>query len=228
MAIASVFPQMFEPKISVQQSEFDFGDINQNDIVNHDFVIMNTGGDILKISDIRAACGCTAAKPDKTELKPGESTKLKITFNSKGRKGPQIKTVNFNTNDPAKPSVTLTIKCNIIVKDVSNNSSGAKIFFPEIQHDFGKVKEGAKLNYTFQFQNKGTQPLVIKDVKTSCGCTAAVISEKNIQPGQNGSIKVEFDTSNRQGKTSKLITIVSNDTQEPNKVITIFAEITKN
>lgn len=228
ITFVSVYAQMLEPKVSVQQKEFDFGEINQNDIVDHAFVITNTGGDLLRISDFRASCGCTAAKPDKTELKPGESTKLKVTFNSKGRKGPQIKTVNFKTNDPGNPVVTLKIKCNIIVKEASNNSSGAKIYFPETQHDFGKVKEGSKLNYTFQFQNTGTQPLVIKDVKTSCGCTAAVISEKNIQPGKSGSIKVDFDTSNRQGKTSKIITVVSNDTNEPNKLITILAEITKN
>lgn len=221
------FPQLLEPKVSVQQNEFDFGDINQNDIVDHAFVITNTGGDILKISDVRASCGCTAAQPDKTELKPGESTKLKVTFNSKGRKGPQVKSVNFKTNDPGKPVVNLIIKCNIIVKD-QGNKSGAKIFFPETQFDFGKVKEGSKLNHTFTFQNTGTQPLIIKDVKTSCGCTAAVLSEKNILPGKSGSIKVDFDTSKRQGKTSKLITVVSNDNSEPNKVISITAEIIRN
>ncbi len=228
MLFVNALPQLIEPKVSVQQNEYDFGDIKQNDIVDHSFVITNTGGDVLKISDVRASCGCTAAQPDKTELKPGESTKLKVTFNSKGRKGPQVKSVNFKTNDPNKPLVTLTIKCNIIVKDGSGNKSGAKIFFPETQFDFGKVKEGSKLNHTFTFQNTGTQPLIIKDVKTSCGCTAAVISEKNIQPGKSGSIKVDFDTSKRQGKTSKMITVVSNDTNEPNKVISITAEIIRN
>lgn len=228
MLFVNALPQLIEPKVSVQQTEYDFGDINQNDIVDHSFVITNTGGDVLKISDVRASCGCTAAQPDKTELKPGESTKLKVTFNSKGRKGPQVKNVNFKTNDPNKPVVNLTIKCNIIVKDEGSNKSGAKIFFPETQFDFGKVKEGSKLNHTFTFQNTGTQPLIIKEVKTSCGCTAAVISEKNIQPGNSGSIKVDFDTAKRQGKTSKMITVVSNDTSEPNKVISITAEIIRN
>ncbi|HMN48800.1 MAG TPA: DUF1573 domain-containing protein [Ignavibacteriaceae bacterium] len=228
LAAISIFPQMGEPKVSVQQTEFDFGDINQNDIVNHSFVITNTGNDLLKISDIRASCGCTAATPDKNELKPGESTKLTVTFNSKGRKGPQVKTVSMKTNDPNKQVLTLMIKCNILVKEDSNNNSGAMIFFPEVQHDFGKVKEGEVLKYNFKFENKGTQPLLIKDVKTSCGCTAAVVSEKNLSPGKSGAIKVEFDTKNRQGKVSKTVTVVSNDNNEPNKVITIYADISKN
>ena len=65
-------------------------------------------------------------------------------------------------------------------------------------------------------------------MKTSCGCTAAVVSDNSIKPGQDGSIKVDFDTKNRSGRNSKSITVVSNDTKEPNKVITIYADVQKN
>ena len=226
----SVFPQLLGPKIGVQQLNHDFGDINQGDVVTHSFVITNNGGDQLVIKDVKASCGCTAAKPDKNELNPGESTNLLVTFNSKGRKGPQTKVVTVTTNDPEKPSTTLTIKCNVIVNEneTVNNLSGAKIFFSETQHDFGKVVEGIKVQYTFTFENKGSESLIIKDVKTSCGCTAAVVSESSLKPGQTGSIKVEFDTKNRSGRNSKSITVVSNDSKEPNKILTIYADIQKN
>lgn len=221
------FPQVMGPKAVVQKAEFDFGNINQNDIVKHSFTITNTGDDILKISDIRASCGCTAATPEKKELKPGESTQLLVTFNSKGRKGPQTKTVNIKTNDPQNSSLVLKIKGNVIVKEENVNNAGAKIFFPETQHDFGKVEEGEVVNYVFKFENKGTQPLVIKNVRTSCGCTAAVTSEGELKPGQSGTIKVNFDTKNRMGRATKTITVVSNDFNEPNKVLTIYADIEK-
>lgn len=227
LATAIALPQMVGPKAVVKNLEYDFGNINQNDIVKHSFTITNTGDDVLKISDIRASCGCTAATPDKNELKPGESTQLLVTFNSKGRKGPQTKTVNLKTNDPNNPNLTLMIKCNIIVKEDDKNKAGAQIYFPETEHDFGKVKEGEVVKYEFKFENKGTQPLVIKNVKTSCGCTAAVTSEKDVQPGQSGTIKVDFDTKNRMGKASKTITVVSNDFNEPSKVLTIYADIQK-
>lgn len=227
LATAIALPQMVGPKAVVKNLEYDFGNINQNDIVKHSFTITNTGDDVLKISDIRASCGCTAATPDKNELKPGESTQLLVTFNSKGRKGPQTKTVNLKTNDQNNPNLTLMIKCNIIVKEDDKNKAGAQIYFPETEHDFGKVKEGEVVKYEFKFENKGTQPLVIKNVKTSCGCTAAVTSEKDVQPGQSGTIKVDFDTKNRMGKASKTITVVSNDFNEPSKVLTIYADIQK-
>lgn len=228
LSTAIVFPQLLGPKVGVQQLEHDFGNINEGDVVNHSFVISNNGGDLLKIIDVRASCGCTAASPDKKELKPGESTNISVSFNSKGRKGPQTKTVTVTTNDTEKPTLSLNIKCNIIANAVVQNNIGAKIFFPETQHDFGIVKEGQKVEYTFKFQNNGTEALIIKDVKTSCGCTAAIVSDNNIKPGKEGSIKVDFDTKNRSGRNSKSITVVSNDTKEPNKVITIFADVQKN
>lgn len=224
----SIMPQMLGPKVGVQQLDHDFGDINEGDIVKHTYVISNNGGDLLKILDVRASCGCTAAKPDKSELKPGESTNLLVSFNSKGRKGPQSKNVTVVTNDPETPNILLTFKCNIIIKKTVENKVGAIIYLPETQHDFGKIAEGNKVEYTFKFENKGTESLVIKDVKTSCGCTAAIVSNSTVKPGEVGSIKVDFDTKNREGRNSKSITIVSNDSKEPNKVLTIYADVQKN
>ncbi|HMN24323.1 MAG TPA: DUF1573 domain-containing protein [Ignavibacteriaceae bacterium] len=224
----SIMPQMLGPKVGVQQLAHDFGDVNEGDIVKHLYVISNNGGDLLKILDVRASCGCTAAKPEKSELKPGESTNVLVSFNSKGRKGPQNKTVTVVTNDPDMPNVLLTFKCNVVVNKKVENKFGAIIFLPETQHDFGKVKAGTKVEYIFKFENKGTESLLIKDVKTSCGCTAAVVSNNSIKPGEVGSIKVDFDTKNREGRNSKSITIVSNDYKEPNKVITIYADVQKN
>lgn len=224
----SVLAQMIGPKVGVQQLDHDFGNINEGEVVKHTYVISNNGGDLLKILEVKASCGCTAANPDKKELKPGESTNLDVSFNSKGRKGPQNKTVTVTTNDPEKPSISLSFKCNVVVSKTFQNKAGAVIFLPETQHDFGKVPEGKKVEYTFKFENKGTESLVIKDVKTSCGCTAAVVSNNTIKPGESGSIKVDFDTKNRQGRNSKSITVVSNDTKEPNKVITIYADVQKN
>ncbi len=224
----TAFAQLMGPKVSVQQVDYDFGNITQGDIVSHTFILSNNGGDLLKITDVRASCGCTAANPTKRELKPGESSNLEVTFNSKGRKGPQVKTVNVTTNDPDRKDVLLTIKCNIIEPVVKENKSGARIYFEETQHDFGKVKEGTKVEYTFKFENKGTEPLVVKDVKTSCGCTAAVVSSNTLKPGEVGSLKVGFDTKNRVGRNSKSVTIVSNDDREPNRVLMIYAEVQKN
>jgi hypothetical protein len=221
-----LFAQLFQPTLILQQNSYDFGDIKQGEKVSHTFVLSNGGGDLLKISDVKASCGCTAAAPEKKELAPGESTNLVVTFNSAGRMGKQSKTIRIFSNDPENPELVLSFTGNVV--SASQVSDGAPtIYFSETQHDFGKVNEGDKVNYTFNFANKGTSELTIKDIKTSCGCTAALLSQDNLAPGQEGTLKVELNTQNRSGKMSRTVTISSNDPNDPAKILTIYADVVK-
>jgi uncharacterized cupredoxin-like copper-binding protein len=223
----SAFAQLIGPKISVQSAEHNFGDIIQGEEVSHSFVISNSGGDILRITDVRASCGCTAAQPDKKELKPGESTNIKVTFNSKGRVGPQLKTVYVTSNDAERKEIQLNIRCNILLPE-KKTKTGALLYLPETQYNFGQVKEGNVVSHTFQLVNNGQSELEVKDIKTSCGCTAAMLSSSKLKPGEAGTLKIDLDTKNRVGKMSRTITIVSNDVEQENKILTIYAEVLKN
>jgi hypothetical protein len=90
------------------------------------------------------------------------------------------------------------------------------------------VKEGTTVSHTFELVNNGTDVLEIKDVRTSCGCTAALVSNSTLKPGEKGTLKVDLDTKGRQGKMSRTVSIVSNDSEQQTKVITIYAEVLKN
>jgi uncharacterized cupredoxin-like copper-binding protein len=223
------FAQVVPPKASSQLMDYDFGEVPRGDHVKYDFIVSNVGGDLLKINDVRASCGCTAAKPEKDELAPGESTKIKVDFNSTGRSGRQTKIITVKTNDPADPE--LRFKLTGVVVDPGtqkgNLSHAPVMYFKDTQHDFGKVKEGDVVDYTFNFTNKGNAELQIRKVKTSCGCTAALVSDKTIDPGKDGTLKVELDTKNRVGKMSRRVTIYSNDPTNPDMVLTIFADVQK-
>ncbi|MDP5105608.1 MAG: DUF1573 domain-containing protein [Polaribacter sp.] len=85
--------------------------------------------------------------------------------------------------------------------------------------DYGKINKGAEGERVFVFKNTGNQPLIIKNIQSSCGCTIPKKPEKPIMPGEKGEIKVSYDT-NRVGGFSKSITIFSNAT-EATKVIRI-------
>jgi len=79
--------------------------------------------------------------------------------------------------------------------------------------DFGTHHEGDILDTVFKFKNTGEVPLVITNVKTSCGCTTPYWPKKPIQPGQPGEseqIKVRFNTAHKPGKQTKTITIHAN------------------
>ena len=61
-------------------------------------------------------------------------------------------------------------------------------------------------------------------MKSSCGCAVASVSTKELKPGESATLKVELDTK-RKGKMSRSITVMSNDPNDPNKILTLFADI---
>ncbi len=77
--------------------------------------------------------------------------------------------------------------------------------------DFHDMEEGPDITHFFTIRNKGKSTLVINNVGTSCGCTAAVVDNKEIPPGGKGKIKVTYHTSGRPGHAEKTITVSSND-----------------
>jgi hypothetical protein len=97
------------PKLNIKDPIYDFGRIKQGEKVTREFVITNTGKSDLNIRMTRATCGCTASEPEKSDLGPGESSKIKVTFDSKGRSGEQKKAVMVYSNDPLNPTQKISI-----------------------------------------------------------------------------------------------------------------------
>ncbi len=85
-----------------------------------------------------------------------------------------------------------------------------KMDFEYTEVDFGTNNEGDILDTVFKFKNNGDAPLVITNVKTSCGCTTPYWPKKPIQPGETEGIKVRFNTNHKPGKQTKTITIHCN------------------
>ncbi len=85
----------------------------------------------------------------------------------------------------------------------------AKIEFKTDTIDYGTIEKGADGIRVFEFTNTGNAPLIISDVKSTCGCTVPKKPEAPIMPGQTGEISVKYDT-NRVNPIRKTITVISN------------------
>lgn len=103
--------------------------------------------------------------------------------------------------------------------------TGPSIAFNEDAWNFGKVKADSVLSHSFSFTNRGDEILVIKQVRASCGCTAAVPNKRELDPGEKGEIKVTFNTGGFEGNVKKSIYVDSNDPAQPRKTLQISAEI---
>jgi hypothetical protein len=88
-------------------------------------------------------------------------------------------------------------------------ASQDSIIFDKLEHDYGTMEFGDDGNTVFTFTNKGKAPVVLSNVRASCGCTTPEWTKTPVGPGEKGEIKVKYNT-NLPGTFNKSITVTSN------------------
>ena len=103
-------------------------------------------------------------------------------------------------------------------------ANGAKISFTETEHNYGTIQKGGNGDCEFTFKNEGNEPLILQNVKASCGCTTPSYTQKPVMPGQTGTIRVHYNTNN-VGGFSKSVTVTSNAVDNPRVVLRIKGNV---
>ena len=129
----------------------------------------------------------------------------------------------------------LTIACLGILLFASDGASAqeivvnkaSKINIKPESWDFGKITEQKILSRDFEVKNTGNDVLTIKNITTSCGCTTASISSKDISPGDSATLNVKIDARqiNSSGQSVRHVYVESNDPQEPTRAISVTLEL---
>jgi hypothetical protein len=102
---------------------------------------------------------------------------------------------------------------------VSTTAPPPKIRFATPVYDFGKVKCGLMVKYSYVFTNIGGQTLEISAVQPGCGCTTAGEWTRKVEPGQTGSVAIQFNSLNFNGPVLKTVSIRCNDPAVPQTVL---------
>ncbi len=107
--------------------------------------------------------------------------------------------------------------------DAAKKTAGV-FSFDTTEIDYGTIQQNDNGERTFKFKNTGDAPIIISQVRTSCGCTVPSYSKNEpVLPGETSEIKVKYAT-NRLGVFNKTITVMSN-ASEPNKLLHIKGEV---
>ncbi len=123
------------PRIEVADPVYNFGTALSGPPLRHVFTIKNVGSGPLEITKVATSCGCTAAKPSKTILAPGEISTLEASVDTHFEQGHSLSVVTLGTNDPAAPSLQLKIE-GVIKPQVQAQP---------VDVDFGSVRRGTTL-----------------------------------------------------------------------------------
>lgn len=97
------------------------------------------------------------------------------------------------------------------------SKKGARIEFEKTNHDYGELDFGSEGICEFKYTNTGKEPLVLTNVKSSCGCTIPEWPKEPLRKDESASIKVRYDT-HRVGTFTKSITVYSNASNSPKRI----------
>ena len=156
----------------------------------------------VKPAEKKDAKAVSAEKQVANEAAPQKSVKIEATEKKEA--------VEKKSTDEASKKKLETDAKKSVAAEEAQNESGAEITFKETNHDFGNIPFKGNGSYEFVFVNTGTEPLILTQPKSSCGCTVPEWPRQPILPGESNVIKVTYKNTDRPGSFNKYVTVFSN------------------
>ncbi len=107
-------PAVSGPRIEADAAEFSFGRVPNDRAVEHVFKIRNAGTKPLVITRVQTSCGCTAAMMETSVVDPGQTGRLRVSFNPHGQKQVVTRTVTVYSNDAVQPTLALKVTAEVV------------------------------------------------------------------------------------------------------------------
>jgi hypothetical protein len=97
------------PDLVCDAADYDFGRVNGEPVISHNFQLKNTGSEDLVIRRIQTSCGCTTPGIRSMTIRPGDTAELPVKMDLKGRSGKQTQHITLHSNDPDTPRKVLKV-----------------------------------------------------------------------------------------------------------------------
>ncbi|HZH71059.1 MAG TPA: DUF1573 domain-containing protein [Mariniphaga sp.] len=208
-----------------------FGRMKLNDVDTKEIELLNVNDKPVTV-DLRTVPEHLRVQVEPKVIPAKGKGKLLVTYNANdagtyGFTSHRIFLKIDGTNDyRASMGVSATIEEDFSNLTAADLERAPVAKFSENSYDFGDLKQGDKKEHTFSLKNEGKSELIIRNVRSSCGCTAVTPSKNVIAPGESAPIKVTFDTRGKRGRQSKSITVITNDPKSPTNFLRVSCNIT--
>lgn len=166
-------------------------------------------------------------------LKPQQTGYIEIKYDAKKKNdwGFVMDRVSFVINNNSNNGKNYFSVSASIVEDFESmtpkqREKAPKIVFESKVFNFGNIKEGEVISHTFNFKNEGKSDLIIRKIKSSCGCTVVNLSAKIIKAGKKGAFKVTFNSRGKKNRQNKTVSIITNDPNSSQFMLRISGNVT--
>lgn len=202
--------------IRMKKRNIHFPEIYKNETKTDKIEIINTSKEPVTVTfnKKRTTPRYLKMKCTPETLKPDEKGIIEVSYNAaeKNDWGYVYDRVYLSFNDQTDYNNRLNISAVIKEHFTKEQIENPPVFtlFSDKTYDFGTIKQGDVIEHIFKFKNTGKNDLIIRKIKSSCGCTAVSVGSKTIKPGEEGNIKAIFNSRGKRGQQHKSITITTN------------------
>jgi len=210
------------PRIRFVSLTHDFGKVDEGPEIVHMFRFRNVGVAPLKIGDVHASCGCTAAVATTSEIPPGGVGAIKVTYHTQGRPGKAVKNITVNCNDPRSPTLSLSFNVEV-TREIDLQ--------PDRVYFFG-VKQGQSRATTVTILGKPLRHLKVSDVSVrdkKVQVTSAPASQMSGDPKEGmrygSTLVVTLPDNMPIGEIADEISLKTNDLKKPEVKIPVNGEV---
>ncbi len=227
--IAELYPRQLG-QLRVKRNQISFAKIKQTEVKTETLELVNDTDEPVSVA-IKKSPGYIKATIEPATVPAKGKSIVKVTYDAKAKNAygfvnDRIYLTIGGSNDYKNSiGVNATIEEDFSALTAEQLANAPVAVFETTTHDFGEINQGDVVKYSFTLRNDGKDDLVIRNVRSSCGCTAAAPAKKVIAAGETAPINVEFNSRGRKGKQSKSITIITNDPKTPTSSLRISSTI---
>ena len=227
--LAEQYPRQIGP-LRAKTNQISFVRIKEDEVKTDSLEVVNDTDQPIKV-EFKTPPGHLTVKADPETLAPKTKGYIVVTYDAQ-----KLNTYGFvmhriylnlngETNYRNSIGVSATIEEDFSKLSPEELANAPVVSFDEKSHDFGDINQGDEVEYTFQMKNEGKRDLVIRRVKTSCGCTAVTPEKKVITQSESVPLKVKFNSRGKHGRQNKSITVITNDPKNPTTILRISSNV---
>ena len=217
-------------QLRMRSNHISFGRVTPGSVKTESIDVINLSEELIDLTFTGISGHITLEAVPQT-LKPGDKAVIKASWDAGQIEDWGVVTHHcrllINGNSPPGNILYLTANIQEDFSEMSDEEieNAPSIFFDQRVFNFGTLRQGKSVEHVFVFSNIGKSDLIIRSVRSGCGCTVIEPQMRLLKPGESGTIKALFDSVGLIGRQSRGITVISNDPANPNIVLRITGEV---